>query len=85
MAYADLAQNMRMVDIDDSGLGRDVGKSTLTPTTKMRRIHLCVDALSAKMFRSLKWSLTRKLTEIGSAEYVEALLTALDSFTCQHD
>lgn len=76
---------MRMVDIDDSGLGRDVGKSTLTPTTKMRRIHLCVDALSAKMFRSLKWSLTRKLTEIGSAEYVEALLTALDSFTCQHD
>lgn len=85
MAYADLARNLRMVDIIDNDLDRNLGKTTLTPSTKSRRINLCVDALSAKMFRSLKLSLTRKLTEIGSADYVEALLTALDSFTCQHD
>ena len=72
---------MRMVDIVENDHDRNLGKSTLTPTTTKRRIHLCVDALSAKMFRSLKLSLKSKVTEIGSSEYVEAVLTALDSFT----
>lgn len=74
-----------MIDIMESNTDGQLGRSTLTPTTKKRRINLCVDALSAKMFRSLELNLTKKLTEMGASEYVEALLEALKSFTCQHD
>lgn len=85
MAFADMARQYHMIDIDESQIDGMLGRSTLTQTTKKRKINLCVDALSAKMFRSLELNLTKKLTEMGSAEYVEALLDSLKSFTCQHD
>jgi hypothetical protein len=86
--FTDMAKSLRMIDVDEgegkSGANR-LGKSSLLPNTKKRKIHLCVDQLSAKMFRHLKLNLTKKLTELGSGEYVEPLLEALEQFTVQHD
>eukprot|EP00956_Cyclotella_meneghiniana_P024028 scaffold47887_cov21-Cyclotella_meneghiniana.AAC.1 len=85
MAYADIGKSFRMFDIEESNVDGTVGCAPLTPTSKKRKIYLCVDALSAKIFCSLELNLTKKLTEIGSSEYVEALLSALSLFTCQHN
>ena len=85
MSFADIGRSFRLFDIDESNIEGQLGRSTLTPTTKDRRIHLCVDALSAKMFRSLELNLTKKPTEMGSSDYIEALLESLKSITCQHD
>eukprot|EP00956_Cyclotella_meneghiniana_P031332 scaffold81936_cov56-Cyclotella_meneghiniana.AAC.3 len=84
--YAELGQSYRMFNIEDTSTPTGaVGRCSLTPTTKKRKINLCVDALSAKMFRALLLNLTKKLTELGSHQYVEPLLDALEQFTVQHD
>eukprot|EP00956_Cyclotella_meneghiniana_P022470 scaffold42566_cov60-Cyclotella_meneghiniana.AAC.1 len=85
MVYADMGKSFRLFDIEESNTGGVVGRCSLTPTSRKRKINLCVDALSSKMWRSLELNLTKKLTEIGSSQYVESLLNALSSFTCQHD
>lgn len=79
MVYADLGQYLRLFDIDDSG------RAALHPNTEHRRIHLCVDGLSAKMWRYLKFNLLKKLSELNSAQYVEPLLEAFKQVTVQHD
>jgi hypothetical protein len=79
MVYADLGQYLRLFDVDDSG------RAALHDNAQWRRIHLCVDGLSAKMWRYLKFNLLKKLTELNSAQYVEPLLEAFKRFTVQHD
>ena len=79
MVFADMGQSFRMFNVDESGKARNL------PNSKDRKVHLCVDALSSKMFRHLKMNLTKKLSELGSGPYVEPLLKALEGFTVQHD
>lgn len=62
MVFADIGQSMRFFDVDESG------KAALHPEAKRRKCHLCVDALSAKMWRSLNLALTKKLSKLNSAE-----------------
>ena len=57
----------------------------LLPNAKSRRIDLCVDALSSRNFRFLKYDLTRKAAKIGGAAFVTAMIEALKQFTVQHD
>ena len=55
------------------------------PNSEGRRIHLCVDQLSAQNFRCLRLNLTKKLTELGSAKLILPLLESLSQFTCTID
>jgi hypothetical protein len=82
--FADIGESLRFFDIEE-GESEDLGRATSLPTAKKRKVHLCVDQLSAKMFRHLKMNLTKKLTELSSGKFVEPLLEALDQFTVQHD
>lgn len=82
--FADIGESLRFFDVEE-GEGDDLGRATTVPTSKKRKVHLCVDQQSAKMFRHLKMNLTKKLTELSSGKYVEPLLEALDQFTVQHD
>jgi hypothetical protein len=77
--FTDIGKSMQMFDVDDGG------RACLHPNAKKRNIHLCVDALSAKMFRHLKLNLSKKLAELSSGQYAEPLIEALEQFTCQHD
>jgi hypothetical protein len=56
--FADIGESLRFFDIqegecDDLGRSTDLGRATIVPTAKKRKVHLCVDQLSAKMFRHL--------------------------------
>jgi len=77
--YADVGQAFQMFALNENGTTK------LHPNAKKRKINLHVDGLTARNFRKLKYNLTRKLTEMGSVNYIVPMLEALERITCQHD
>jgi len=77
--YADVGQEFQIFVVNENGTTK------LQPNAKKRKINLHVDGLTAPNFRSLKYNLTRKLTEMGSMKYIVPMIEALDQITCQHD
>ena len=63
----------------------DDGRYIRLPNAKRRKINLLVDQLTVKNFRSLKYKLTKQLTQLGSGEWVYPALEALERCTCQHN
>ena len=49
-----------------------------------RKINLCVDTLNSRKRRKLWTNITKKMTEMGNLDFIQAMLDGLDLFTCQH-
>ena len=75
-----LGHKFQLFDVDNDGR-----YCYPQPSTDKQRIHLCVDALSARNFWCLYANLTMKLTEIGTSDFVLPLIESLNRFTCTHD
>ena len=78
--YYKLGENFQMFKLDE-----EERSCYLLPNAQQRRIHLCVDQLSAQHFRCLLINLTKKLSEIGTSRLFLPLLEVLLQFTCVHD
>ena len=79
MAYAEMGKYFQLFEIDNDG------KVHAVKGSEKRRINLGVDALSARNFRELEHSLTRKLGEVGATPYVKTMIDALSQFTVEND
>eukprot|EP00984_Skeletonema_dohrnii_P009331 scaffold3571_cov78-Skeletonema_dohrnii-CCMP3373.AAC.3 len=79
MAYAEMGKCLQLFEIDDKGRVLTVENSD------KRRINLGVDALSARNFRELEYTLSRKLGEVGASPYVKAMIDSLSQITVEND
>ena len=75
-----LGQNLQMFKVDE-----DTFQCRQLPNANKRRIHFCVDQLSARNFRHLTIELTKKLTELSGSKIILPILETLSQFTCTHD
>ena len=75
-----MGEAFQLFEVDE-----DTQSCRLLENWDKRRIHLVVDALSSRNFRSMKLDLIKKLTEIGSSKLILPLLESLKRFTCVHD
>ena len=80
MVYSDIGQDFQLFKVDDKS-----GDVVTDSESENRKVFLCVDALSAKMFRLLFFNLLKKLSELGNTQSIQPLLDAYVKFVVQHD